>query len=832
MATKTFEELKQLAIQIRDEKTNKQNTATRVGTAMLEHINKLEQDYYDKTKTDEELKERDDKLTELSNNVGLYNVDKNVPIGSGFYTSTTARAAVPTSVRKLGLIITYKTDETTSVTEQFIGSDMSGWATDTNWKNVGSEGGNKILEWNTDVATTRKQVPSKERKLGMQISYKPTDSDWVNEQYTGTSTDDRSWGNDTNWRQIQTQNQSSLTIDNLFFINKGYYINQQGNLGGNASFSATDYIPVDKGMRIFCNYETAGYTIILIAAYDESKTYISEESSATGSIRYCSVEIKTAKFVRICGLCRDNDSVVITGADNRLLSYYYQFLKDYTLTPIENSINANQRVLVSEALKNEYKLDDYSNFTASPIAKFGYKNTTIFDDYVVKKIHLFALRDTATLYIGDNIVYELSNLVPKSMNDCDVDIPVKKDEILSFAQGDVGYKIDNSSYFTFCKNDGTNPLAGYMGYWIEYAPVSLYSIENIKENLQYSKSLIGTNTAIAKHWDAGEDETGIISNGFTKDETGLLLSSTATSFSYTRLSVQTIYLKFKVTSESEFKVRSANNDNEPGCTISFANGKITDLKNPENTVDIPSDFLVADTDNEVCVNFIENNEKHKIILSCDKTSSVVELELTEDIFVNVRVINVLAVAGTVYLISYRLILPTDLDIIFTGDSITEGVGTDKTYAMLFKEKTNLKVATYALGGSTLGAVGSECVELCAPLKPKVISAMFGMNGGNSLKTFRRHQEICDRYFVAYVVHYMPAAKSTDFYKQQAAITEQFLNEYAHIKYSARFDIATSLNGNPDDGYNPTYGDGKHPNTNGHVKMYNRLRIDTPALFSL
>ena len=72
MATKTFEELKQLAIQIRDEKTNKQNTATRVGTTMLEHINKLEQDYYDKTKTDEELKERDDKLTELSKNGMLF----------------------------------------------------------------------------------------------------------------------------------------------------------------------------------------------------------------------------------------------------------------------------------------------------------------------------------------------------------------------------------------------------------------------------------------------------------------------------------------------------------------------------------------------------------------------------------------------------------------------------------------------------------------------------------------------------------------------------------------------------------------------------------------
>lgn len=57
MATKTFEELKQLAIQIRDEKTNKQNTATRIGTQMLEHLDKLEQDYYDKTTTNEKFTE-------------------------------------------------------------------------------------------------------------------------------------------------------------------------------------------------------------------------------------------------------------------------------------------------------------------------------------------------------------------------------------------------------------------------------------------------------------------------------------------------------------------------------------------------------------------------------------------------------------------------------------------------------------------------------------------------------------------------------------------------------------------------------------------------------
>ena len=142
MATKTFEELKQLAIQIRDEKTNKQNTATRVGTAMLEHINKLEQDYYDKTQTDEELKERDDKLTELE-----------------------------------------------------------------------KKSGNKILEWNTDVATTRKQVPSQERKSGMIISYKNLDGDWVNEQYIHTDVSNAQWALDIWW--VRLANEKDLYLADL-----------------------------------------------------------------------------------------------------------------------------------------------------------------------------------------------------------------------------------------------------------------------------------------------------------------------------------------------------------------------------------------------------------------------------------------------------------------------------------------------------------------------------------------------------------------------------------------------------------------------------------------
>lgn len=75
MATKTFEELKQMAIQIRDEKTNKQNTATRIGTQMVEHLNKLEQEYYDKEYINGQFKDVDthfeslDKLEEKTDNL-------------------------------------------------------------------------------------------------------------------------------------------------------------------------------------------------------------------------------------------------------------------------------------------------------------------------------------------------------------------------------------------------------------------------------------------------------------------------------------------------------------------------------------------------------------------------------------------------------------------------------------------------------------------------------------------------------------------------------------------------------------------------------------------
>lgn len=67
---------------------------------------------------------------------------------------------------------------------------------------VGAGGGNMILDWNTDVATTRKQVISKLRKPGMQIRYKDPINGWINEQYIGTEITDLEWVKDSNWNEI------------------------------------------------------------------------------------------------------------------------------------------------------------------------------------------------------------------------------------------------------------------------------------------------------------------------------------------------------------------------------------------------------------------------------------------------------------------------------------------------------------------------------------------------------------------------------------------------------------------------------------------------------
>ena len=137
MATKTFEELKQLAIQIRDEKTNKQNTATRIGTQMLEHLDKLEQDYYDKTT--------------INNRTSEYNVSINHPTsgisGGNKYDLTSAIGQVPAELRTAGVKVSFLNESGNVESWEFSGGS---WAVG-GFEQVGAE---RLSELSTDLTNS------------------------------------------------------------------------------------------------------------------------------------------------------------------------------------------------------------------------------------------------------------------------------------------------------------------------------------------------------------------------------------------------------------------------------------------------------------------------------------------------------------------------------------------------------------------------------------------------------------------------------------------------------------------------------------------------------
>ncbi|MFA5849937.1 MAG: SGNH/GDSL hydrolase family protein [Bacteroidales bacterium] len=68
--------------------------------------------------------------------VPVYNVTYKIPKSSGYYTPTTARAAVPTEIKKTGLQIIYEIAAGIWITERFKGTSISTWATDADWKIV------------------------------------------------------------------------------------------------------------------------------------------------------------------------------------------------------------------------------------------------------------------------------------------------------------------------------------------------------------------------------------------------------------------------------------------------------------------------------------------------------------------------------------------------------------------------------------------------------------------------------------------------------------------------------------------------------------------------
>lgn len=156
-------------------------------------------------------------------------------------------------------------------------------------------GGNMILDWNTDVATTRKQVKQADRKEGMQISYKDPDNGWINEQYIGTAVTDTEWIKDANWSVIVDGKTLSLFGDVVGYnplekmditITDGYYMPITLGAVANSSY---EYATVDVSKYVGSN--------IIISAYCSLAAHIIFANSSNEYINYFQAQGEVEKTI-------------------------------------------------------------------------------------------------------------------------------------------------------------------------------------------------------------------------------------------------------------------------------------------------------------------------------------------------------------------------------------------------------------------------------------------------------------------------------------------------------------------------------------------------------
>ena len=284
MAKKTFEELKQLAIQIRDEKTNKQNTATRIGTQMLEHLDKLEQDYYDKTATDEELKERDEKLIELEanfSNAKKASVGKNLfnknEVTKGYFLSSGGNLSENNNFYISNFI------EIQPNTQYYISGTNVGGAL-----HIYYDSEAKFLGSTKDGATTSPEnaayirlsigsssaLDTAQMELGSSATaYEPYTDNFENEQEFKKQQNEI---DDINNDIIELENKLPKVVvgKNLFNPDKvvNGFLGTSGNISNNDNYVTSDFIEVEGGKKITAYPLGAGP--IQFCQYNSDKTLI------------------------------------------------------------------------------------------------------------------------------------------------------------------------------------------------------------------------------------------------------------------------------------------------------------------------------------------------------------------------------------------------------------------------------------------------------------------------------------------------------------------------------------------------------------------------------
>ena len=194
------------------------------------------------------------------------------------------------------------------------------------------------------------------------------------------------------------------------------------------------------------------------------------------------------------------------------------------------------------------------------------------------------------------------------------------------------------------------------------------------------------------------------------------------------------------------------------------------------------------------------------------------------------------IQGSITINSSEIFSLYNPDIVFVGDSMTEGVGvSDRTlrYAELFRtNNVKLNVVISARGGDNIDGVLTKFDTEYNIYKPKKMSVLIGANGGNTLEKLQLLKAKCDSIGCVLYLNRLPCFTDGDNHIAINALIDSTLIQ------GARFDIATAKDYFPlVDGthlsprlktslYNSDHG---HPNVLGNGKMYERFNIDIQTL---
>jgi len=258
-----------------------------------------------------------------------------------------------------------------------------------------SDGGNKTLTWNTDAATTRKQVQLKDRKELLIISYKDGEGNIVNEQYIGTSLNDDSWSDSSNWQSFQTKENIEI-ISGTGNFTMSRYLSTAGVMGSAASPKeyVLDFYPVKKNekIKILTISDDDGGKSVFCFYSDKTENSVIDIISPKSSTKY-------AYKVNVIEYTPSQDGYI------RVYNYYSGLsVLGYELPIIaigDSSVNYLNNILYNTASENieysgiEYLINKF--YLSNDNGTIGTGGT---QDYISKSFIRLNKGDIATIYTG------------------------------------------------------------------------------------------------------------------------------------------------------------------------------------------------------------------------------------------------------------------------------------------------------------------------------------------------------------------------------------------------------------------------------------------------